>query len=181
MDLERLTCSSCGAALQVPEGVDLVNCRHCGSSLKIRRTDSVVFTEMLQSVKEQADRLEQTTEQLQVQYEMDQLDRDWERESAQLMVRGKYGHTSRPSKFGAVLIGSMGTAFGIFWTGQVASHSGPKPLVAFGMIFVLLAIGSSISMFVKAIQYERQQEYYESRRRELLVRLATAGRSDDSH
>jgi DNA-directed RNA polymerase subunit RPC12/RpoP len=175
MDLERLTCSSCGAALQVPEGVELVNCRHCGSSLTVHRTESVVFTELLQSVKQQADRLEQTTALLQIQNEMAQLDRDWERKSAALMVRGKHGHTFRPNKAAAIFMGVFGAGFGIFWTSMAATSGAPSFFVGFGMLFIGVVIVSSILIFVKSIQYNELQKNYEERRRQLMLRLVSAG------
>lgn len=171
MELERLTCSSCGAGLQVPAGIEVVNCRHCGSSLKVQRTDSVVFTELLQSVKQQTDRLEQTTELLKIQNDILQLDRDWDLQSEKLMIRGKHGHTSPPSLVGAIFIGTVGTGFGVFWTTLVATSGAPSFMVGFGMLFIGVAIVSSIAMFVKSIKYKELQRDYDQRRDELQRRM----------
>lgn len=171
MDLERLTCSSCGAALEIPPGVEYANCRHCGSSLRIRRTESAVFTELLQGMQAQVDQLAQNAERLQLQNDLLILDRDWERRAAELAIRGKYGHSHPPSQIGAAFVGIIGTGFGVFWTTAVAQTDAPRLMVAFGMLFIAIAIVSSIVISVKSSRYQQLQRKYQEQRADLNRRL----------
>lgn len=175
MDLERLTCGSCGASLDVPEGVQFVNCRHCGSSLKVQRTDSVAFTEVLQTLQVHSDRLADNTEILRLQGLLAQLDRDWDQRSASLMVHGKHGRAYVPGKFSSVIMGIVMSSFGLFWTVGVASSGAPAPMAGFGILFIVIAIGMSIWTFAKAHMYETLQNEYEQNRSKLMTRLRTLG------
>ena len=175
MDLERLTCGSCGASLDVPEGVLFVNCRHCGSSLKVQRTDSVAFTEVLQTLQEHSDRLADNTEILRLQGLLAQLDRDWDQRSESLKVQGKHGRAYVPGKVSSVMMGIVMSGFGLFWTVAVASSGAPSPMAGFGVLFIILAIAMSLWTFVKAHMYETLQQEYEQNRSKLMTRLRQLG------
>ncbi len=76
MNLQSVSCGNCGASLNLPAGVGFVTCRHCGSALKVQHTESVAFTEVLETLKEQSSRIAQNTEALQIQNEIALLDLD---------------------------------------------------------------------------------------------------------
>ena len=45
MQVEKISCNSCGAPLEVAETTQFATCRHCGAKLSIQRTDTATFTE----------------------------------------------------------------------------------------------------------------------------------------
>lgn len=175
MDLERLTCSSCGASLDVPPGVQFVNCRHCGSSLKVQRTESVAYTEVLEALQEHSSRLEEHTEILRLQGQLAQLDREWDKRSASLMVHSKNGRSHVPRKASSIIMGIVMSGFGLIWTVLVAGSGAPSPFAGFGVLFIGIAIATSIWTYTKAQMYETSQHEYEQRRSRLLAQLRVLG------
>jgi hypothetical protein len=169
MELERIACGSCGAALDVPEVVQYITCRHCGSALHVQRTDSVAFTEVLQTLQEQSARIAENTDVLRLQNEITLLDQDWERRSADLMIHGKEGRISTPDKTSAVIGGVFITGFGLLWTAFAGAMF--PPMALFGLLFVCAGIWTSISAYHKAEQYETLRAEHDRKRSELLARL----------
>lgn len=169
MNLDPLSCGSCGASLDIPEGVQFVNCRHCGTALKVQRTDSVAFTEVLQSLKEQSAQLAGNTEVLRIQNEISLLDQEWEQRSAALMVSGKHGRVSVPDKTSSIVGGVVIALFGTGWT--ILAGSMFPPMALFGLLFVGLGLWNCTSAYHKAERYEILQAEHEMKRRELQARL----------
>ena len=69
MAVERLTCNSCGAPLEVPSSANYVTCNHCSTQLTIRRQENVTFTESLERLAERTDQLTEQVENLSGQNE----------------------------------------------------------------------------------------------------------------
>ena len=165
MELERLTCGNCGATLDVPDGVEFVTCRHCGSSLNVRRTESVAFTQVMQTLKEQSDRILDNTEVLRIQNQIALLDQEWEQRSHSLMIRGKHGHVSAPGKISSIVGAFMITIFGTFWT-VLASNAG-APIAGIGVFMTGAGIVMCVVNFAKAHKYQQLREDHEQKRAEL--------------
>jgi hypothetical protein len=49
-ELSALTCGGCGARLSVTGAPKFVDCRFCGASLRVNRTESAITTEVLEGV-----------------------------------------------------------------------------------------------------------------------------------
>lgn len=169
MDLEPIVCGSCGAALTIPADVQFVNCRHCGTALKVQRNESVTFTEVMNTIREQSARIEENTELLRIQGEIALLDREWEESTAQLMVQDKHGRSSIPGKTSSVVMGVVLALFFTFWT-AVASFVFP-PFAIVGVVLIVVSFFLSISSYRKAEHYERLKAEHETRRQVLMNRL----------
>lgn len=178
MDLERVTCGSCGASLDVPESADYVNCRHCGSSLHVQRTDSVVFTEVVNTLKQHSERLAENTEMLRLQNELELLDQEWRNESAGLMVRDKHGHESIPGKSTSVVGAIVVVVFGLFWT--IMAGAMFPPMALFGILFIGFGLYTSMRTYSMAGRYETLQSAHDEKQQELLSRIRSLRRRDDS-
>ncbi|MFO1065133.1 MAG: SHOCT domain-containing protein [Pirellulales bacterium] len=113
-------------------------------------------------------------EELKQQNAVAQLDREWELERENYMVRGKHGHRYLPSRAGSVIGGIFLGGFGCAWLAIADSMAKAGGLFAifplFGILFILFGVGMSAVSFVKAGKYEEAQERYQQRRRELLSR-----------
>ncbi len=105
MQLESLACNNCGAPLQVPTTANYVTCNHCSTQLAVRRETSISYTEKIDQIGERTNHLVQELAQVRYQRALDAIDRQWERESKQYMIRGKHGHESLPSQTAAILFG----------------------------------------------------------------------------
>jgi hypothetical protein len=107
---------------------------------------------------------------LRIQGEMAQLDRDWESERQQYMITGKHGNRHVPSQAGSLIIGLVVAGFGIFWTASAASMGAPGIFPCFGVFFILFGIGVSIYNYQKATRYNEALQRYEQRRATLRAR-----------
>ncbi len=175
MDLQRLTCDACGANLDVPDGVQFVNCRHCGASLQVQRTESVVYTKVLEAIQENTDRVRQNTELLRLQGQLAQLDRDWDRVSKSLMMQGKHGGSYVPTRTSAVVMGTVMPGFGLFWLVATTNAGAPAFFSGFGVLVIGLAVCMSIWTFVKACEYNDCQARYEQERSALMNQMRRLG------
>ena len=177
MKLEKVVCNSCAAPLEIPESANFIRCNHCSTQLAVRRNQNITFTEQMEELADRAEELSDRTaelseqvESLRIQNEIASLDREWEQERRTYMVRGKHGHQHIPSELGSIAGGIIAVVFGIFWTSQAAQMAGGG-FAAFGVLFILVGIGTSIYGFVKAGRYREAKERYSRRRRELESQL----------
>ncbi|AMV33681.1 hypothetical protein VN12_16250 [Pirellula sp. SH-Sr6A] len=112
-------------------------------------------------------------EEIKVQNELAQLDREWELERENYMVAGRYGHKYIPGKASSAFGGLFVVGFGVIWTviAATVTRIGGAGVFSifplFGVLFVLFGAGMSFMAFVKAGQYEEAHERYQRRRREL--------------
>ena len=116
---------------------------------------------------------------LQRQNAVAQLDREWEMEKEQYMVTGRYGSRSLPSEGGSLLGGLIIGGFGVFWTifafsiTSGASAAGAPGIASvfpfFGILFVVVGIGSSINSYSKAGQYREAEQRYQEKRAQMLA------------
>lgn len=174
MPTETVTCGGCGAPLTIPENVEYVACRYCQAQLHVQRNQSVVFTEVLQSLQQQTERLVDNTDILRIQNEIALLDREWEQQTAGLMVRGKHGRVSVPDKNSAVFGGIFLTVFGLFWT-CLAGAMFP-PIALFGILFIVFGLVNVRKQHDNAERYSQLQAAHEIKRNKLRRQLDSIGR-----
>jgi len=172
MNIETLTCNSCGAPLQVPESANFVTCNHCSTQLAIRRSETATFTEQLDRLAEQTEHLSAKVDRLTVQNELAELDRAWDKERDTFMQTSKDGKRSLPSRGKAVFAGIAASVFGVVWIGiasRMNSVGGPPGgmFQVFGGLIILLGVSSSFWQFAKAGQYEDAERRYRRRRDDL--------------
>lgn len=118
----------------------------------------------------------ESLEQLRREAEIARIDREWEIERKDYLVRGKYGSTHVPTVgvgIGAALVGG---GFGAVWTifAGVLTSQIPFPLVGilfplFGVIFTLFAIGWGIVCINRALHYTKAHAAYQIRRSAVAV------------
>lgn len=176
MPTETVTCSACGAPLSIPDNAEYVACRYCQAQLHVQRSQSVVFTEVLQSLQKQTERLADNTEVLRLQNEIAMLDREWEQKTADLMVRGKHGRVSVPDKTSAIVGGVFLTLFGLFWT--VMAGAIFPPMALFGILFIIFGVMNCMRIHSNAERYELLQASHDRKRRDLKSRLREIDRGE---
>ncbi|MEO1997276.1 MAG: hypothetical protein ABGZ17_18560 [Planctomycetaceae bacterium] len=156
MQLETLSCNSCGGPLEVPETVNYVTCTHCSSRLVIKRNSSATFTEQLDALEAQQDVVLEKLSRIERENRLVGLDRNWERDKQRYMIADKHGHKHEPSTLGVVgplIAAACGIAF-IFLASPAFGHMMP-----FGLIFV--AIGVVIAIINRA----KHRDFLAARRR----------------
>lgn len=184
--MPSINCANCGAPLDAPSSARFISCRHCGTSLEIKRNDSAEWTETLGKVAAETERLREDVKALRVEQEVERLDREWEMRQRDLMERGKNGHAYRPTRGGGVAMAVAFAIFGIvaFCMSSIFSHAhgfvtqgsfgGPSGGSALPvLVFLLVVVGGVVAVvrtFAKAETYDSEEKSYRARREELLRR-----------
>jgi LSD1 subclass zinc finger protein len=190
MTLEPLTCSHCGAPIEVPSSAKFVKCAHCGTRLVVKRTPTASYTEVLDQIGERTERMAEDLEAIRLQNELERIDREWQLQREQFMVRSKDGSTSVPSETGSAIGSIIAVVFGVFWLFMAVSifkaadsilpFFGPLDVpfgcvgpffVLFGVVFIVAALAGGFSSAAKARQYRDAEQAYQSQREEILRRL----------
>ena len=118
MQVEKNSCNSCGAPLEVAETTPFATCRHCSAKLSIQRTDTAIFTEVLEQLAAKTDQLSEQVQSLTGHSELAALDREWQMDRENYMVTRQDGARHIPSEAGAIGGGIAITIFGCVWIGN---------------------------------------------------------------
>jgi hypothetical protein len=168
MKLLTLSCNECGAPLEVPADAKFVTCGYCSARLAVQRTSNAVYTEVLEKIGEQTEKLAQEVEVLKLQNELARLDREWSDERERHMISDKHGRhePSTASVIAPVLVGAVGLVMTLGMLG-----SGAPGMAIFGLLFFAFGIVIAVANAGKASAYTKAREQYEWRRSQLLARL----------
>ncbi len=144
METLSVRCNHCGAPLEVAEQTRFVTCQFCQSSLEVKRTGNSIFTEEVAKIAENTGRMAGSLAVIELQNEIEKLDREWGIEQANSMVPGRTG--SRPP--GNPYFGLAFTVFFAVVCFGMASFAG-----SFGApgIFQLVPIGMGVFALIGGI------------------------------
>ena len=167
MKLESINCNQCGAPLEVPESANYVKCNHCQAQLTVKRTASATFTEHLDQLDRKTDAMRDQLQRLVYENRLASIDRSWEREKQQYMIRSKNGQLHEPSEAKAILVSVVLGVIGAVITIGGLSQGGPGAM--FGLLFIGIAIVGGIYHFTKASNYRAARRRYRMRRRNVTL------------
>ncbi len=167
MNADTLNCNNCGAPLGVPAAAKFVTCAHCGTQLAIRRTESVSYTEKLDSIAERTEEIAEQVSRLAQESELDRLDRQWAAEKEQFMVSNGKGNRSLPSAAGSLVAGGIAAVFGLIWTIFAASAGATGFFVAFGVVFIVFALFLAATGYTKVRDFQAAYRRYRRHRADL--------------
>lgn len=181
MQIEKISCNSCGAPLEVAVTTKFATCGHCSAKLSIQRTETATFTEILEQLTAKTDQLSDQVTNLAGYTELASLDREWQLEQENYMVTGKHGVKYIPSEAGSIGGGVAITLFGLIWTVMASTTTSMAPSIGplavakvvfplFGVVFIAAGIMFSILSYNKAGEYRRAQQRYRRRRAEIQSR-----------
>ena len=125
--------------------------------------DRNVRRNRLAACSQRTERIEDQLSELSSRQEVEDLDRQWERERESYMISDKHGHRRVPTVAGSVFGGIAAAVFGIVWT-VMAANMGGGGFALFGLIFIVAGIGMSIYSYTKAQDYLAAQRRYRRRR-----------------
>ena len=119
--------------------------------------------------------LSEQLSEVKYQNELTRIDREWEMERQQYMVRDRYGARYVPTAGLGVATMIIGGLFGGLWTVMAVAITGDAPDVGgftiakvifplFGVLFIAVGIGWGLYAVNKAQQYQRAYEAYKARR-----------------
>ena len=93
-----LSCDRCGAPLAVGGGARYATCAHCGSRLRVARSATAAWTEVLDDIADRAGRIEAKVDALARRPALEALEREWGRTRRTLgeEVGGRIAAPTRP-------------------------------------------------------------------------------------
>jgi uncharacterized Zn finger protein (UPF0148 family) len=174
--LTSVRCQHCGAPLSLSEGIRFVTCNFCKSELEVVRDANTTHTKVLQQLIDKTEDISDRLTVIEVQQEIDRLDREWDKWQERHLDRRKDGSLAIPSQVNAVLIGLAGLGGLIILAtgGIIASRHFGTGEMAVGVcgagVAILIALG-------QRAHYRRYQEVlllYQNRRTVLLHKLSAA-------
>lgn len=168
MKLTKVCCQGCGADLQVDDSMRFVTCNYCHSRLAVVHDPTTTHTRLLDEIGKSTTRIENKVRVLELQNDLEQLDREWDNRRESLQVRDRQGNASNPSAVGSMIGGVIMVVFGIFWTATASSMGAPGFFPLFGLVFIGAAIFSIIHGTTRASAYQSDEASYQARRRRLL-------------
>ena len=171
MQVTKVCCQGCGADLQVDESIRYITCNYCHARLEVVHETTTTHTRQLDKIEKTTDHLANKIKLLELQNDLEQLDREWDTRRETLLVRGKNGHVSEPSAVGSIFGGIVMIVFGIFWTGVTLTHGAPTFFPLFGLLFIGIAIYNMANGSVKAGNYQSEHRAHEIRRMALIKRI----------
>lgn len=175
MNTLSVRCQHCGAPLQIGDDLRFITCTYCKASLEIVRDDSTVHTRVLDEIHENTTVTREKLEVLDLQNEIERLDREWEMAREGFVVHGKNGSRSMPSSGGAVtgmIVGCMvgGLMLAMMSSSPIPSSAGSFFLLV-PMIMIVLSLIVGFSGLAKAERYKAAEAEHLAQRQILLNRL----------
>lgn len=176
MNTTAVLCNQCGATLEVDEATRFVTCRYCGTNLAVRQSDSTLYTEVLDEIREKTREVADGMQDVRLQNELERIDREWMMERERYAIHGQNGSSYPESggHFGAVMGAVVGIVFIIIMCVEMnSSRAGMPPFFpVIVMVFIGLFIYRAVSSGFKVNDYEVAKEAYEARRQDVLRRIA---------
>jgi DNA-directed RNA polymerase subunit RPC12/RpoP len=178
MTLEPITCNNCGAALDVPPEANYVTCAYCASRLAVKRTSSVVYTEVLQELDARTQRMAADLGRLQLQSELERIDHEWEQQRQPYLLRDRTtGATFEPggplTALSVVMTALASTLLGFFivvWSVVFRSDYSPAFLLL-AFLALGLIVWATVARIRKLSRYQRAKSAYEARRAAIVQRV----------
>lgn len=172
MKLITVDCNACGAPLEVGRKTRFVTCRYCSKRLAIQHSDSSVYTEVLEEIKESTDKISQDIGVIKLQNELEKLDREWLLERDGLMVTNRRGNRQLPSSPASTIVGSLvAILFVFFFIRTASSMRAPAIFPLFGVLVIIVALVNASKAMFSTNGYQEAEKRYQRQRNELLQRL----------
>lgn len=101
----KVCCQGCGADLQTSDAIRFVTCNFCGSRLEIVRDPTTTHTRLLDEIHRKTEHLEDKLRVLELQNELEFLDRNWDRYRESCLTRSPDGSYSEPDSATSQVLG----------------------------------------------------------------------------
>src|SRR6478752_3378335 len=102
MNVTKVCCQGCGADLQIDEGLRYVTCNYCHCRLEVVHDATVTHTRQLDKIERTTEQLANNLKVIELQNDLERLDREWDSQRESLLVRNKHGRVSEPSSAGSL-------------------------------------------------------------------------------
>lgn len=167
----KVCCQGCGADLQFADGIRFLTCNFCGSRLEIVREATTTHSRLLDELHRKTDRMEGKLRLLELQNELELLDRNWDRYRESCLTRDPQGGFIEPNLAGSQVLGygalTLGGVILLFCLANLNTTNGAQSL-----FFVIILAGFGIhqlrSSSEKARSFNGAKISYQLRRSTLI-------------
>ncbi len=176
MKITRVCCQGCGADLEVDEDVRFATCNYCHARLEIVHDASVTHTRLMEKLERTTDRMAGNLRVIELQNDLERLDREWDRAREGFMVRGEHGHVRLPSAARSVFGGLVGAFMGIMLLILFSRHG----LGLIGIVGLVIIVAAAAGAFVglsKVEAYRSAEAAYQGKRIRMLRQMEEERRS----
>ena len=177
MKITKVCCQGCGADLQVDESIRFATCNYCHARLEIVHDPTVTHSRLLEDIGRTTERMAGNLRVIELQNDLERLDREWEGRRESFMVTGKNGHRSLPSEAGSMIGGGIAVVGGIIWMVFAANMGAPFPFPLFGLLFIGVAIFSMVNGTTEASGYRDAESAFIRQRNDLIRQIEDARRN----
>lgn len=172
MEVLDLKCNNCGGDLKISQHIKFFTCTFCKSSLTIKKSGNVAYTEVLERIESNTVSLLKNSENFKVENEIARLDREWVIDSANYGTK----NGSKPTSSSTIIGLSIGTViFMIVMFGLYASFllrgTSIVPIFILG-VFILAFLFAMSYAYYTAKKYETAEKEYKEKRADLLLALS---------
>lgn len=176
----KVCCQGCGADLQLADGIRFLTCNFCGSRLEVVRDPTTTHTRLLDEIHRKTENMEGRLRVIELQNEIELLDRNWERYRESCLIRGKDGTLSEPSLAAAQVIGVGSLIIGgviLLLCLSNWNSGGASMGLIFVVGFIIFGAFNLIHGTETARSYEGARVTYQLRRNTLLKAIQKARNS----
>lgn len=168
-------CQNCGSPLQVNDSIRFVTCGYCHSELQVIRDASTIHTEVLQKIEKNTATTVSQLKVIELQNEIERLDREWEMWKQQNLSRNQDGTMTEPVSFTSptTTLSVIGVFVLFAWIIMLVSGAPFVALLlpaAFGLAFFVVADGHN----KYARSFLRSKARFDNERSNLLAALEQA-------
>lgn len=117
---------------------------------------------------------------IQLQGELELLDREFEMTRTSTQSTDKHGQKSAPSIVGGIVALTIGGAFVLLWIGFAISMGAPIFFPLFGLVFLLALVAGAIGIMANAKKLGASRAAYTRRRNALLREIGRVNRRPSS-
>ncbi|MGC4017426.1 MAG: hypothetical protein QM755_23370 [Luteolibacter sp.] len=176
--ITKVSCQGCGSPLSVNESIRYATCNHCGASLEIIHDPSVTHSRLLEKLEQRTDALANGLKVLQLQNDLELLDREWDRFRDKICDREENGQLIEPSDRATKGVGVLAMIVGAFLLIASVVNGSPGMGVVVGIALAVIAgIATASSGSPRVKEYLRMRDRYHRRRGELLGEIARLRKS----
>lgn len=174
MHTVALSCNRCGAPLQAQPTTRFLTCSHCNTRLKVISGGGATYTEQLEDIRDSQERIEGDLETIQLQNELERVDREWATRERGFERVDNQGRRSLPTDNAgpmALVSGVITVAAVIFFLAKSMDGYTPGfvPLLLFGVLGT--TIYQAVKGYSAAEKYQDARKGHEARRASLVAKL----------
>lgn len=174
MEIVALRCNHCGAPLEVGPSTRFLTCQFCHSELAVKHTGSAAYTEVIEQIAATTNQMAGNLKVIELQNELERLDREWADHRENFYVSGKHGHRTPPNRAGALIAACVVIPFLLFWIVTASTMHAPSIFPLFGLGVALLIVYQLVTTFKKAEGLDSAQSEYQSQRQRIIRQIDEA-------